>query len=35
MVRYCIIRNGNNIRELIKTTLDEEKISIKEEMIIN
>lgn len=35
MVRYCLRGNGNNIRELIKTTLDEEGISIKEEMILN
>lgn len=35
MVRYCMKRNGNNIRELIRTTLDEEGISIKEEMILN
>lgn len=35
MVRYCMRLNGNNIRELIKTTLNEEGISIKEEMILN
>lgn len=35
MVRYCMRCNGNNIRELIKNTLDEEGINIKEEMILN
>lgn len=35
MVRYCMRCNGNNIRELIKKTLYEEGIIIKEEMMLN
>lgn len=35
MVSYCMRCNGNNIRELLKDTLNEKGISIKEEMILN